>query len=421
MADPTLHELVMRNLTKRDIIVALGELRNTINRDSQRTTDSFVQAALAHGYGDILFQAVQQRREERRALREAAIASRGEAGLRSGEEMRAQRFQEMKLGSSVRTHVSHDRFLVLPSQEELKMLYANFYSATSNKALHMSICGVCARSRRDTESSVTSVPLSSLPNRHVLQPKSYVPAEELVDGLLIERQGTTHTEGSELQVAVCEECLKALQVQDRQKPPKYSLANGLWIGRVPWQLQCLTLPEQLLVARLYPKAYIVKLYPKDRRGGRDQTTLHDALRGNITTYEFNTDRIASMIEGRLMPQLPAVLPAVLSVTYVGVGPLPKNWILDTFRVRRNQVGEALRWLKQHNASYYGDIQLDAGRLFTLPLDDVPMEIMATLQQNTAEGVAVQERAGDEVNEDIEHENPVNEIGELCLQYIYISS
>ncbi|KAH9000485.1 hypothetical protein EDB92DRAFT_1831586 [Lactarius akahatsu] len=46
--------------------------------------------------------------------------------------------------------------------------------------------------------------------------------------------------------------------------PALSLANGLWIGDVPPLLNILTLPEQILIARYFPAAYIVKLYPKKR-------------------------------------------------------------------------------------------------------------------------------------------------------------
>ncbi|KAI0085329.1 hypothetical protein BDY19DRAFT_868979, partial [Irpex rosettiformis] len=156
--------------------------------------------------------------------------------------------------------------------------------------------------------------------------------------------------------------------------PKFSLANKLWIGRVPWQLECLTLPEAMLIARLYPRSAVVKLYPKDRNKGYDVNSLYHGLQGNITTYDFNMEAIADMIEGRLMPQHPRLLAEILAVTYVGVGPLPKNWLAKTFRVRRHQVREALLWLKENNQKYYGDIEIHQGRLESLPEDDIPIEI-----------------------------------------------
>ncbi len=78
---------------------------------------------------------------------------------------------------------------------------------------------------------------------------------------------------------------------------------------------------------------------------------------------------------------------------MGVGPLPKQWLRNTFRVRRNHVGEALLWLKEHNKKYYGDIEIERARLEALPDDDVPVEIFANIRQDATEGMATRESAG----------------------------
>jgi len=41
----------------------------------------------------------------------------------------------------------------------------------------------------------------------------------------------------------------------------------------------------------------------------------------------------------------------------------------------------LSWLKIHNPKYYGDVTLDVSRLRSLPVDDVPDEILATIHQD----------------------------------------
>ncbi|KAL4068190.1 hypothetical protein J3A83DRAFT_4097740, partial [Scleroderma citrinum] len=56
-------------------------------------------------------------------------------------------------------------------------------------------------------------------------------------------------------------CLDELQ-KPSNTPPQYSLANILWIGCIPWQLQVLTFPEQLLITHLYSHVFIFKLFPK---------------------------------------------------------------------------------------------------------------------------------------------------------------
>ncbi|KAF9230628.1 hypothetical protein BU15DRAFT_22281, partial [Melanogaster broomeanus] len=156
--------------------------------------------------------------------------------------------------------------------------------------------------------------------------------------------------------------------------PRLALANGLWIGRVPWQLQVLTFCEQLLVALLYPRVYVFKLYPKKVAGIRSTGNLQWGMRGNVCTYELNMQGIVSMLEGRLMPRSVAVLASLISLTFIGVGELPKTWMGKMFRVRRHIVCEALLWLKANNPTYYGNIEVDEGRLQRLPEDDVPEEI-----------------------------------------------
>ena len=114
------------------------------------------------------------------------------------------------------------------------------------------------------------------------------------------------------------------------KLPQYSLANSLWIGRIPWQLQVLTFLEQLLIAHLYPRVFVFKLFPKRQGGIRQASGLQNAMRGNVSTYDMSMDRITSMVKGDLMPRRPAILASLIMVTFIGLGELPKAWIHSTF-------------------------------------------------------------------------------------------
>lgn len=289
----------------------------------------------------------------------------------------------------------HDpsRFLDLPTQEELHGLYTDFYTATSSAAVTLETCAVCGRERMRAELGTRQLPLTTLPNRERLIPKQRHEKQELTHGILLARSAciTTGPRLEDVQVVVCDSCFSELSTP-RQEPPKYSLANGLWYGDVPWQLKCLTFPEQLLISRLYPRVFVIKLYPKDGRP-HSPDTLQSALKGNITTFELNLDKIADMVNGSLMPQLPRVLASVLSITYVGRGHMPKNWLKATFRVRRYHVAEALRWLKDNNPSLYGDIVIDEERLRRLPEDDVPEEIWSFVRHEPEERIVELERAG----------------------------
>jgi hypothetical protein len=70
----------------------------------------------------------------------------------------------------------------------------------------------------------------------------------------------------------------------------------MWIREVPLELNILTLLERVLIARFFPAAYIIKLYPK-KRGARfwANDNFHCGLWGNVSTYRLNTDDITSMV------------------------------------------------------------------------------------------------------------------------------
>ena len=168
-----------------------------------------------------------------------------------------------------------EKFLVLPTKQELKDCYAQFYRATSNAALRSGICSVCAQECSFITDQLKDIPLSQLPNSNHLIPTKPHSAHQLFDGRLLEPAGVrlVHNQST---ISVCHSCLEDLK-KTSMKPPKYSLANQLWIGPTPWQLQVLTFPEQLLVALLYPRVYVFKLFPKRSQGTRNISGLQRAM------------------------------------------------------------------------------------------------------------------------------------------------
>ena len=54
---------------------------------------------------------------------------------------------------------------------------------------------------------------------------------------------------------------------------------------------------------------------------------------------------------------------------------------------------ALLWLKENNAKYYGNIEINAEHLSHLPEDDVPEEIHALVRQTEDIGVLDEESDG----------------------------
>ena len=138
-------------------------------------------------------------------------------------------------------------------------------------------------------------------------------------GCLLEPKGTFRDEDNILFVHVCSMCISHLHEKKRTGPPRLALANGMWIGRTPWQLAQLTFAEQLLIAHLYPRVYVFKLFPKRGTGENEVDGLQHAMRGNVSTFEINNDAILGMLEGQLMPRPPMILASLITITFIAVG------------------------------------------------------------------------------------------------------
>ncbi|THH21226.1 hypothetical protein EW146_g320 [Bondarzewia mesenterica] len=298
-----------------------------------------------------------------------------------------------------------DCFMTVPSVDERDGCYRDFYDATGNRALAKSVCAVCARECNNQEEGVVELPLEVVPNGERLRPKDdvYHPSHVLIDGMLLEEKGLVKVGETVLAVKICGSCMSALNTECVETPPKYSLANNLWIGTVPWELTVLTVPEQLLIALLYPRVYVFKLTPKGNYNRGDASTLQRGMRGTVSTYEQDFEGVARMTDGKLMPRSPSLLALIMSVTFIGQGPLPKNWLQRTFKVRRSAVKAALQWLKKNNAKYYGDIEISDSRLAALPEDDVPHEVLMNIKQSGDVGMLLQESDGYVPREDVEPE------------------
>ncbi|CAK5270215.1 unnamed protein product [Mycena citricolor] len=227
------------------------------------------------------------------------LAERGAANLRSlkrkREEredlarharMRATEIQALPAGiggSIEKKDIS--QFMALPDEDRRRLLYRRFYLATSNKGVATMVCAVCGR-EIDINDKEEATPrrLQTLPNPHCLAPASPHPAHDLYHGMLLDPAGVLQR-GEEAFVHVCAHCYCSLVANDN-RPPKFALANNLWLGPVPWQLQKLTFPEQLLIALVYPRVFVFKLHP--RVGGRDPTKLQRGMRGTVSSYELDT-------------------------------------------------------------------------------------------------------------------------------------
>jgi hypothetical protein len=162
---------------------------------------------------DILLSAVHEsainahsRQQDRRVrAAERRQISRHEARAREREEQSAE----------------HDpsRFLELPSASVIQDRYKAFYEATTNEALCMKVCAVCARSVNVRASGLVTRSLNDIPNLHRLRPNPPHAAQVLTEGLLLERAGCTRDEDG-WQINMCQSCYTDLKVSNRSFYPK---------------------------------------------------------------------------------------------------------------------------------------------------------------------------------------------------------
>jgi DNA-directed RNA polymerase subunit RPC12/RpoP len=275
-----------------------------------------------------------------------------------------------------------------------------------NAPLTKKMCMVCGR--KLFLKFMVETRVDQIPNRRHLVPLTPHPAHVLVGPWLL------HDEAMEESITyLCIQCKKKLARGER---PQFALANNMWIGRVPFELSILTLPERMLVVLYFPAVYILKLYPK-RRGARewDENTMSKGMKGNVSTYRLSPSQIAGIVSGNKMPPPPRILAATIGVTFVGVGNCPLSVLLDFLRVCWQRVFDALLWLKQNNR-LYSQIDISAEQLRLLPVNAVPEEIM-TNTRYSGDVAGLEREQARYIPLDAEDEEPLEDVVMGMLRYM----
>ena len=131
-----------------------------------------------------------------------------------------------------------------------------FLDGSGNSRVKHSVCAVCAC--KSFMAELEAIVLESLFADQLLIPVTPHPAQTLMKGILLVPESVHNRNGIET-VNVCQGCQCNLEWACR---PSLSLANGMWIGSVPQELQKLSIPEVVLISLVYIRCYIFKLYPK---------------------------------------------------------------------------------------------------------------------------------------------------------------
>lgn len=375
-------------LTVNDLKTFMKTSPSQYTRENTSSKAHRIQAIIA-GNTQSALRSLQQKGRE---VRLSKLAHKEQSRKRRAE-YDAERCTRARVGSEVGYDPA--QFLDLPTEQQRLSCYREFYEATGNDAVQMATCGVCARWLLRRRSQVITLPITSLPHseRLIPKPETAHPAQSLTNGMLLEASGLVAGDDGQLNlVNVCGECWDALRKENISAPPKFSLANNLWVGSVPWELRRLSIPEQLLIAHLYPRVFVFKMWPKKSEGIGEESTQR-GMRGTVSTFEQDIRGIAAMTEGKLMPRPAAILASIITVTFIAKGRLPKSWLYNTFRVRRQAVLSALLWLRHNNQKYYGNIEISDDHLAQLPEDGVPEEIIANVHQSEDVGIVDEESQG----------------------------
>lgn len=264
-------------------------------------------------------------------------------------------------------------FMTLPSSDEIQECMANFIYATGNQALATAICAACAQIT--SEKKLQGMAIDDIPHGEMLAPREPHPAHFICNGMLLHKDAIKK-KGI---IPLCNLCLQSLQ---QGIVPRLSLANDMWIGDIPFEMEILTLAERMLLARYFPVAYVIKLFPKKKGSTSwDKRGLNSALRMNVSTHPLPQDEICDIMDPQSneFPADPCILAATIAVTFVGPKGIPKTSLPKWLRVRRTKVLAALIWLRNNNP-LYRDINLNADRIAQLPEDDIPDEILMCTRQ-----------------------------------------
>ena len=255
-----------------------------------------------------------------------------------------------------------------------------FREATASEALNIFVCASCGGKRSSgdcVEVSITDVDLNLLkrPDRRVVDgviiddrwidsecigPTLDTPFRD-VDDVLLAQKGLVVSDGRASGLLLCGQCARCLR---KGRTPDLALANHLFLGEVPPELQGLTVVEEAMIARCRAKSWIIQL---QELAGNPAPNAQRGFRGHIIVYPQEPERVIDLLPSSI---LDVVTP--ICVIFVGSSPPSKDWLRKHARpliVRKEKVFAALLWLRDHNP-FYKDVCIDRTALESLEEEDV---------------------------------------------------
>ena len=236
-----------------------------------------------------------------------------------------------------------------PSAPLCQKIMSDFCADTSPEAFEETGCAVCGKLTPVCEMEE----LSDVENISLLR----------VDGITKKARSNSSDPVKELRGpilapgcnSICSTCVEFLE---KGKMPILALANGLWVGEIPNELQDLTYAEQLLIARVRHNRCIVKV-----------SSGMYKMRANAISFSNPMPKIYNVL-----PPPIEEMDEVLAFIYTGpCKPTKADFKRTPMLVRRLKVSKALHWLKLNHVDYY-DCEISEKNLASYPEDGPPVVV-----------------------------------------------
>ncbi|GMF32027.1 unnamed protein product [Phytophthora fragariaefolia] len=196
-------------------------------------------------------------------------------------------------------------------------------------------------------------------------------------GMFLSHAGVVGNEG-EVKLKICIPCQTSLLDKKRVNPPKFAIANGLWMGRLPAIFEDSTLTENAMLNLSQPMHYISVV-----RGGK-----HSSLRSHA--YFFR----AEPAPPAQIPPRDVVTQDLIGVTIVGaMTPEQQATTLKQYDVGVTRLRDQLDWYKLNN-HLYTNVEEHADWESTIPTRVVVSrsDVVDTEQLASMNGVAASDSA-----------------------------
>ncbi|POM68742.1 Hypothetical protein PHPALM_15057 [Phytophthora palmivora] len=173
---------------------------------------------------------------------------------------------------------------------------------------------------------------------------------EAFDGLLMSRRGLCVQNG-EVIMQMCNSCCVSLSKKNGNSPPKFAVANGLYIGSLPDKFDDSTMTENAMV-NLSQSTRFLSVY----RGGK-----HTSLRSHA--YFFRSDPAPPV---KLLPRS-VVGTGEIAVKIVGaMTPEQKIAATRKYQVRSDRIRNLLDWYYENNYLYNQLDEITGWEISTVP-------------------------------------------------------